>query len=98
MTGKIRKFAASMALLFGASFVTSAHARPIIDVQIVPPELQVAIAPIAPPPPVKVVHVVPGRVWVPAYYQIDRRGRRVLVPGHYTTRRVTTKRRVVVAR
>ena len=51
MTGKIRKFAASMALLFGASFVTSAHARPIIDVQIVPPELQVAIAPIAPPPP-----------------------------------------------
>jgi len=93
MTGIIRKTTALLTLLVGASVATTAHAAPIIDVQIRPPEL-VVMTPPPPPPPVKMVKVVPGRVYVPAHYRIDRRGRRVLVPGRYE-RRVSTKRVIV---
>jgi len=95
MTSKIRKMTMALAAMMGMTIASSAHAGPVIGLEIVPPRLTVAVAP--PPPPVRVVHVAPTRrVWVPSTYRIDRRGRRVLVPGHYEVRRVTKKRVVVV--
>lgn len=84
--------------VLGLSVASTASAAPFIDVQVRTPVVRLVAAPPPPPPPV-VVHVQPGHVWVPAHYRTDRRGRRVLVEGHYEPRgKVVKRKRVVVYR